>query len=316
MLISTKNYKFANTNIISKTISKFIEMQTYNLSDKETSIIDNSKEVQYDTYNCKCHSISLQVAEPITEKSYIYTSEITNSNHYEFLYVVEGEGVCEISNHKEQTITTGYFAMIKPGQRAVFTPTPNKKSAFYHASVSGLQYTLFLEKVNLFQQEQIVNIGQNVIIEGIFQNLLQVQKEPKKGSQPLLATSIFHILSLVNYKILNYNDRENPILHKINEAKEILRNDIIAKISPEEVAERIGISYSLFRRIFKENVGTSPAQYQMDIRLKRAQELLATTNYSIAKIAELLGFTDTAQFSTFFRKRQSMTPRDYRNKHK
>ena len=202
------------------------------------------------------------------------------------------------------------------GQKAVFTPSKNKKTAFFHASVSGLQYTLFLEKLNLFQQEQIVNIGQNVIIEGIFQNLIQVQKDQKKGAQALLATSIFHILSVVNFKILNYNDRENPILLKINEAKEILRNDIEAKISPEEVAERIGISYSLFRRIFKENVGTSPAQYQMDIRLKRAQELLATTNYSIAKIAGILGFTDTAQFSTFFRKRQNMTPRDYRNKYK
>ena len=93
-----------------------------------------------------------------------------------------------------------------------------------------------------------------------------------------------------------------------------MRNDATAKISPEEVANRIGISYSLFRRIFKENMGTSPAQYQMDIRLKKAQELLTTTNYSIARIAEKLGFTDTAQFSTFFRKRQNMTPREYRNK--
>lgn len=54
----------------------------------------------------------------------------------------------------------------------------------------------------------------------------------------------------------------------------------------------------------------------MDIRLKKSQELLTTTNYSIAKIAEMLSFSDTAQFSTFFRKRQNMTPREYRNKHK
>ena len=63
-------------------------------------------------------------------------------------------------------------------------------------------------------------------------------------------------------------------------------------------------------------MGTSPAQYQMDIRLKKAHELLTTTNYSIAKIAENLGFSDTAQFSTFFRKRQNMTPREYRNNNK
>lgn len=314
MLISTKNYKFASTNIISKTISKFIEMQTYNLSDKKKSTIRSSNEMQNDTYNCNCHSVSFQIVEPHNNENYIYTSELTDSNNYEFLYLTEGSGVYEISNQDPETISAGYFVMIKSGQKATFTPARNKKVTFFHASVVGLQYTLFLEKVNLFKLGQIANIGQNVIIEGIFQNLIQVQKDQKKGAQSLLTTSIFHILSIVNFKTLNYNDRENPAINKINEAKEILRNDVTAKISPETVAERIGISYSLFRRIFKENVGTSPAQYQMNIRLKRAQEILTTTNYSIAKIAEILGFTDTAQFSTFFRKRQNMTPREYRNK--
>lgn len=314
MLISTKNYKFASTNIISKTISKFIEMQTYNLSDQKKYTIRSSNEVQNDTYNCNCHSVSFQIIEPHSSESYIYTSELTDPNNYEFFYLIEGSGLCQISNQSPHTIEAGCFAMIKPGQKASFTPSKNKKVVFFHISVVGLQYTLFLEKVNLFKQDQIINIGQNVIIEGIFQNIIQIQKEQKKGAKALLTTSIFHILSIVNYKTLNYNDRENPIINKINEAKEILRNDVTAKISPEVVAERIGISYSLFRRIFKENVGTSPAQYQMDIRLKRAQEILTTTNYSIAKIAEILGFTDTAQFSTFFRKRQNMTPREYRTK--
>jgi transcriptional regulator GlxA family with amidase domain len=63
-------------------------------------------------------------------------------------------------------------------------------------------------------------------------------------------------------------------------------------------------------------MGTSPAQYQMDIRLKKAQELLTTTNHSITKIGETLGFSDTAQFSTFFRKRQNITPREYRKKNR
>ena len=146
--------------------------------------------------------------------------------------------------------------------------------------------------------------------------MMQILKEDKKGTQAVLNTSLLLALSIANYKLLNCHEKENPTIEKINTAVEILRHDTTAKISPEEVAERIGISYSLFRRIFKENMGTSPAQYQMDIRLKKSQELLTTTNYSIAKIAEILGFSDTAQFSTFFRKRQNMTPREYRNKHK
>jgi transcriptional regulator GlxA family with amidase domain len=74
--------------------------------------------------------------------------------------------------------------------------------------------------------------------------------------------------------LLNCHEKTDPTIEKINTAVEILRHDVVGKISPEEVASRIGISYSLFRRIFKENMGTSPAQYQMDIRLKKAQELL------------------------------------------
>ena len=146
--------------------------------------------------------------------------------------------------------------------------------------------------------------------------MIQILKENKFGSEAVLNTSLFLALSIANYKLLNCHEKEDPNIEKINTAVEILRHDTTTKISPEEVAERIGISYSLFRRIFKETMGTSPAQYQMNIRLKKAQELLTTTNYSIAKIGMTLGFSDTAQFSTFFRKRQNMTPREYRNKHK
>lgn len=291
-------------------------MQVYNLSEKGNISIHNTIHINDSEPNCFCNSITYQEIEPNNDKDYTYVSEINNSNNYEFIYISEGGGVCQLSNDEPQEISTGYIARIVSGQRAIFTPAKNKRTSFYHISVSGLQYTLFFERISLFQDKAIENIGQNVIIEGIFENMLIVFKDNKKGSQLLLATSMFHVLGVANFKTLNYNDRENPITNKINIAKEILRNDVTAKISPENVAEEIGVSYSLFRRIFKEYMGISPAQYQMDIRLKRAQELLTTTNYSIAKTAEILGFSDTAQFSTFFRKRQNMTPRDYRNKYK
>ena len=55
--------------------------------------------------------------------------------------------------------------------------------------------------------------------------MIQIANENKKGAEILLDTSIFHILGIINYKTLNYNDREAPIVEKINTAKEILRNE-------------------------------------------------------------------------------------------
>ena len=276
-----------------------------------TSIKQNNKS---DAYDCKCNSVIYKTIKPENYQTITIETK-KNANSYDFLYITEGEGIYE-SNNIQQEIKVGYIAIIKSGEKVKFTPTIGKQTSYYHISVVCMQYTLFLEKIDLFQKSPIANIGQNVIIENIFDNMLHILKENKNGSQAVLNTSLFLALSIANYKLLNYHEKTDPTIEKINTAVEILRHDTTAKISPEEIAKRIGISYSLFRRIFKENMGTSPAQYQMDIRLKKAQELLTTTNYSIAKIAEILGFSDTAQFSTFFRKRQIMTPREYRNKHK
>ena len=280
-----------------------------------TGITTHTDEIiQSDTYNCKCKSATYKTIKSENYQTITFETD-KNTNSYDFLYIAEGGGSYH-SSDVSQEIKAGHIAIIKSGEKVEFTPTIGKQTSYFHISVVCVQYTLFLEKIDLFQKSSVANIGQNVVIENIFSNMIQLLKEGKKGAQAVLNTSMLLALSVANYKLLNCHEKADPTTEKINTAVEILRNDTTSKISPEEVAERIGISYSLFRRIFKENMGTSPAQYQMDIRLRRAQELLTTTNYSIAKIGEILGFTDTAQFSTFFRKRQNTTPREYRNKHK
>ena len=267
-----------------------------------------------DSYNCKCKAVIKQTIK--SENYQTITFEVdTKANSYDFLFMTEGGGIYR-TNNATHGIKVGHFILIKPGEKAEFTPTIGRQTSYFHISMTCLQTTLFLEKIDLFQNSAIVNIGQNVVIEDIFDNMVQILKENKSGSQQVLNTSTLLALSIANYKLLNSHEKEDPNIEKINTAVEILRHDTTSKISPEEVAERIGISYSLFRRIFREAMGTSPAQYQMEIRLRKAQELLTTTSHSIAKIGDMLGFSDTAQFSTFFRKRQNMTPREYRNKHK
>ena len=289
-------------------------MQFSNSTNNENITFNDNEIKKSDNYNCKCKSV---VYKTIKSENYetLTIKTDNNINSYDFLFITEGGGIYK-SHNTTQEIKVGAICIIKSGEKIEFIPTIGKKTSYYHISVVCLQYTLFLEKIDLFQNSSIANIGQNVVIENIFSNMIQILKENKFGSEAVLNTSLFLALSIANYKLLNCHEKEDPNIEKINTAVEILRHDTTTKISPEEVAERIGISYSLFRRIFKETMGTSPAQYQMNIRLKKAQELLTTTNYSIAKIGMTLGFSDTAQFSTFFRKRQNMTPREYRNKHK
>jgi AraC-like DNA-binding protein len=279
---------------------------------KEKAIFSNDETLK-ELYTTTCSSVSIVA---LNSNNPHYYSTLEEANSYEIIYITEGECECELTNNPKTILKKGDFLLLRAGLTIKLTCDTNHNTLFYNIKISGIQYTFFIKQIKILQNSTIFSIGTNVAINGIIQNMIQILNENKNGSQALLSTSTFHILGIVNYKVLNYNEREAPILAKINTAKEIICNDIEAKISPEEIANQLKISYSLFRCEFRKFVGISPSQFQMDIRLQRAQELLTTTNQSISHIANTLGFTDTAQFSTFFRKRQNITPRDYRKKNR
>jgi AraC-like DNA-binding protein len=72
------------------------------------------------------------------------------------------------------------------------------------------------------------------------------------------------------------------------------------------------MSYSLFRKTFKEITGLSPHQYRLTIRLHRAERLLRSTNMQISRIAEILGFSSIYYFSELFKKKTGQSPLEYR----
>lgn len=64
--------------------------------------------------------------------------------------------------------------------------------------------------------------------------------------------------------------------------------------------------------VFKENFGKSPIDYLIDKRIETAKTLLKTTEYSISKISELVGYNSQSYFSQLFKKRVDNTPSGYR----
>ncbi len=82
------------------------------------------------------------------------------------------------------------------------------------------------------------------------------------------------------------------------------------------LAESLGVPYRTFRYMFAKETGTSPLQYQLEIRLARAKSLLRSSNLPIADIASVLGFRSVWYFAHFFRKRTKISAAAYRKRHK
>ena len=83
--------------------------------------------------------------------------------------------------------------------------------------------------------------------------------------------------------------------------------------SLEAMAAEAGLTPSHFCRVFKKATGITPHQYVMKARLDRAQELLGSSDLSIATIADQLGFTSQSHFTRAFRQYAGQTPSGWRH---
>lgn len=96
---------------------------------------------------------------------------------------------------------------------------------------------------------------------------------------------------------------------------DIIKNDYLDKnLTLEHIADRVGMSPSYLRRLFKKITNQSVADYINEVRLEKAKELLINTNFSINEISEKSGFVNSCYFYTLFKKTNGMTPNEFREK--
>ncbi|MDF3130319.1 AraC family transcriptional regulator [Kiritimatiellaeota bacterium B1221] len=83
--------------------------------------------------------------------------------------------------------------------------------------------------------------------------------------------------------------------------------------SEAELARECGLSVNQLNRLFKRENGLSPFQYYDRLRLERAQQALSETRLQVKEIAYELGFSSSPHFTNWFKQREGMGPRSYRN---
>jgi len=97
---------------------------------------------------------------------------------------------------------------------------------------------------------------------------------------------------------------------------------VISKIKTETavawntpaLAALVNLSPSRFRHLFKQETGTTPAQYLKEHRIRRAEKMLRTTFLSIKQILKQVGIASNTHFVRDFRNVYGMTPTAYRRK--
>ena len=83
-------------------------------------------------------------------------------------------------------------------------------------------------------------------------------------------------------------------------------------IKIEDYARQQHMSTCWFIRSFKQYTNVPPLQYLTSVRIRRARELLETTDYTVSEIGALVGYDNPLYFSRIFKKQTGVSPVSYR----
>lgn len=91
-----------------------------------------------------------------------------------------------------------------------------------------------------------------------------------------------------------------------------MRTNLDQRLEVKRLAARAGMSPRTFARRFRAETGTTPLQWLLTARIRRAQLLLETTGRSIERVATEAGFDSAVTFRQRFRQVAGVTPSDWR----
>lgn len=233
-------------------------------------------------------------------------------NEYQLLYITRGKGSFVSHSQKRTAVKEGNMLLLFPGEWHSYKPDPVEGWDEYWIGFKGVNIDNRIQSGFFSKQKPIFNVGLRDDLVQLYKQAIETAKEQNTGFQQMLAGIVNHLLGLAYSQNKHSSFEELQVIKQINKAKIIMQEGFHLGINPEGVAQEVNMSYSWFRRIFKQYTGFPPSQYLLELKLQRSKELLTNTVLTSQEIAFDVGFESSDYFCTFFRKKTGMTPIQYR----
>ena len=260
-------------------------------------------------------SLSFQL-ESITKSKYDSDWHSTLHTHpfTELFYVVDGKGEFNIQGQRFP-VKPNDFVIINPQVEHTELSSPDEPLEYIVLGIRGLSFSNLTPVSEGGHPFSFFNLRdeQKDILR--YLNAMVQEATSQQMSYELVCHNLLEILLI---KILRHQHfdlevgKQSKATKDISFIKHYLETYYHESIQLEDLASMTHLSRFYISHSFKKEIGMSPMEYLIDIRIKESKILLRTTYYSISQVADIVGFTTPTYFSKQFRKSTGISPTDYR----
>ena len=225
----------------------------------------------------------------------------------QIVLVSEGGGCLETRETRQQRIETGMVFLLLPNTWHRYRPDPETGWVESWIELRGPVVADLLQN-GVFTAESILKRGG--IEAGIEETLNRIHLragDDIPGSAPELAALGMQVLAQFS-GIAAKGSRLSNTDRAVHRAERYLNDHFREPVQIEDLAVKLGVAYSHFRRAFRSRTGFTPWKYVVHLRLTRARALMASSDATLDDIASQTGLSSGFHLSSAFKQSYGISP--------
>jgi AraC-like DNA-binding protein len=230
-----------------------------------------------------------------------------------FKYCVKGAGVSIIEGRRSE-VSPGELLVVPEGVPHAYGASEARPWTIHWFHARGEHMDLLRRKLGVTRERPVTYLGIDAQLIELFQELRLTLEEDCSPPHLLYAAQVLsHLVGrMIRRRMQDYRnvpDSGDRVLKSVEYIKQHLED------APrvETLASIANLSPSRYSALFRQLMGCSPKSYTNRLRLRRATQLLANTEFTIQTVAQMLGSSDPLYFSRWFRDGIGLSPSEYRN---
>lgn len=236
-------------------------------------------------------------------------TKLNTYDHYIIHYILSGKGTYYAPSGT-YPVETGEMFLIRPSESIHYQADYITPWTYYWVGFNGSDVPEILNLCGFSDTVLVRAYQEDNQLKEIMHQLAYPKYDSLSREYELLG-NLYHMFSL-----LIHTHNHTPIpksAQYLNRAIEFIQQKYsYSDLKVSDVADYVGIDRTYLYRIFYESFQMSIQDFILDLRLKKAKNLLKYSDSSIGLIAFNCGFENQSYFSTIFRKHFSVSPLQYR----
>jgi AraC family transcriptional regulator of arabinose operon len=232
-----------------------------------------------------------------------------------FIYCAEGNGWCEIAGRRHE-VTRNQLLVVPASTPHVYGAGKKTPWTIHWFHAVGSNVPIYLDRLGVTREKPVVPLGGGVQLFSLFEDVLEGLEHGFTITHLIYAAhSLTHLMGLILRHKDEFGYGETTVRERVTKSIEFMKSHLSEPLKIATLAALVNLSRSHYTTSFKRVTGYAPLSYLNHLRMQRAVQLLNTTDLSIKRISDQLGFSDQFYFSRAFRKMHNHSPSEHRRRY-